>query len=182
MLTTHVSIWGEDMTSRLSILALTAVVLVGCGGGGERNVPEAAAAEESSAVFGDYTVYFNAISTDEVPAEVAQSVGVVRARNRALLNVSVLDNTSNTPIEADVQVAVSNLTGQLKKMTVRKVEQGDSIYYLGEVTVANRETLIFDIDVKPDGSEETFEMRTQRIYRTDCCTENVHLATRTASA
>ncbi|MEL7310871.1 MAG: DUF4426 domain-containing protein [Pseudomonadota bacterium] len=155
------------MTLRTSILALIAALLVGCGGGGERNVPDAAAAAESSAIFGDYTVFFNAISTDEVPAEVAQSVGVVRARNRALLNVSVIDNTNNTPIEADVQVAVSNLTGQLKKMTVRKVEQGDSIYYLGEVTVANRETLIFDISVTPDGSDEAFEVRTQRIYRTD---------------
>lgn len=148
-------------------LGLAAILIAGCGGGGERNVPEAKAAAESSQIFGDYTVHFNAISTDEVPADVAQSVGIVRARNRALLNVSVQRNETDESIEADVEVAVSNLTGQLKKMTVRKVEQGEAIYYLGEVSVANRETLIFDISVTPEGASETFEVRVQREYRTD---------------
>ncbi|MEL6366601.1 MAG: DUF4426 domain-containing protein [Pseudomonadota bacterium] len=156
------------MNTRIALLALAAstFLLVACGGGGQRNVPEATIAQESSAVFGDFTVFFNAISTDEVPPDVAQSIGVVRAKNRALLNVSVRNNVDNTPAEADVQVSAENLTGQLKKMTMRKVEQGDAIYYLGEVSVANRETLIFNISATPKGSEDTFEVRTQRVYHT----------------
>ena len=156
------------MNTRIALLTLTACtfLLGACGGGGQRNVPEADVAEESFQEFGDYTVFYNAIATDEVPAEVAQSIGVVRAKNRALLNVSVRNTAENTPAEADVQVSAENLTGQLKKMTMRKVEQGDAIYYLGEVSVANRETLIYTISVTPEGSEETFEVRIQRIYHT----------------
>ncbi|MEL6870688.1 MAG: DUF4426 domain-containing protein [Pseudomonadota bacterium] len=148
-------------------LASVAALLVACGGGGERTVPEAESAAENSAIFGDYTVYFHALSTDEVPADVAKTVGVVRARNRALLNVSVQKTATTEAVTAEVSVKTVNLTGQLKSMTMRQVEQGDAIYYLGEVSVANRETLIFDISVTPAGESESFQVRTKRIYYTD---------------
>ena len=148
-------------------LAAAAMAALSACGGGQREIPEAAVAAESSAVFGEYTVFFNALSTDEVPADVAQSVGIVRARNRALLNVSVRHNERNEAVEATVEVAAENLTGQLKNMTMRKVEQGDAIYYLGEVSVANRETLIYTISVTPSGETEPFQVRTKRIYHTD---------------
>ncbi|MEM9172191.1 MAG: DUF4426 domain-containing protein [Pseudomonadota bacterium] len=146
----------------IGLLALTA-----CGGGGERTIPEAQSAAENSATFGDYTVHFHALSTDEVPAQVAREIGVVRARNRALLNVSVIRTTDQTPVTAEVTVKPVNLTGQLKNMTMREVAQADAIYYLGELTVANRETLIFDIAVTPTDETETFNVRTKRIYYTD---------------
>ncbi|MFK8052262.1 MAG: DUF4426 domain-containing protein [Woeseiaceae bacterium] len=149
----------------LSVILLT--ILSGCGGGGERTVPPAQAAEENSAIFGDYTVYFHALSTDEVPAEVAKSVGIVRANNRAMLNVSVQKTDGAVAVEAAVTVDAVNLTGQSKKITMRKVVQDNAIYYIGEVSVAHRETLIFDINVTPEGSTENFQVRTKREYYTD---------------
>lgn len=142
-------------------------LLTGCGGGGQRTVPEAQAAEENSAVFGEYTVYFHALSTNEVPAEVAKAVGIVRANNRAMLNVSVQKTEGATAVEADVSVETINLTGQSKNITMRKVEQESAIYYIGEVSVAHRETLIFDISVTPEGATEAYQVRTKREYYTD---------------
>ena len=155
------------MLRSLVLPAFVITMLAACGGGGERTVPEAKAAEENSAVFGDYTVYFHAISTNEVPAEIAKSVGVVRASNRALLNVSVQKTEGAESVEAEVTVDTVNLTGQSKKITMRKVQQEADIYYIGEVSVSNRETQIFDIDVTPAGSDQTFEVRTKREYYTD---------------
>ncbi|MEN7343862.1 MAG: DUF4426 domain-containing protein [Pseudomonadota bacterium] len=153
---------------RATVISIVAIgLLTACGGGGERTVPQAQAAEENSAVFGDYTVYFHALSTNEVPAEVAQAVGIVRANNRAMLNVSIQETVGAVSVEADVSVDVVNLTGQSKSMTMRKVQQDAAIYYIGEVSVSNRETLIFDINVTPAGSEDTFEVRTKREYYTD---------------
>lgn len=155
-------------SATLAVAVAAIAMLAGCGGGSaERTVPEAEAAAESSAVFGDYRVYFHAISTDEVPPDVARAVGVVRAKNRGMLNVSVQRIEDNASVEADVDVDAANLTGQVKPITMRKVEQGEAIYYLGEVSVKNRETIIFDISVTPVGSDDTFEVRTKRIYHTD---------------
>lgn len=153
---------------RLALTVVLAAALTACGGGsGERTVPEADAAAEYSAVFGEFRVFFHAISTDEVPPDVARAVGVVRAKNRAMLNISVQRIEDSAAVEAAVEVNAANLTGQLKPITMRKVEQGEAIYYLGELSVNNRETIIFDISVTPAGSEDAFEVRTKRIYYTD---------------
>jgi hypothetical protein len=52
-------------------------------------------------------------------------------------------------------VAARNLTGQLKNVSIRKIEEAGAIYYIGEIGVANRETLIFEISVTPEGESQT---------------------------
>ena len=68
---------------------------------------------------------------------------------------------------AEVTVKTVNLTGQLKSVTMRRINEQDAIYYIGEVPVANRETLIFDISVKPEGVDTISEVRFKRQFFTD---------------
>ena len=74
------------------------------------------------------------------------------------------------PVSGNVTVKTVNLTGQLKNVTMRKIEEpGDivAMYYIGETPVANRETLIFDISVQPEGAERPSEVRFKRQFYTD---------------
>lgn len=145
--------------------------LVACGGPGESSdVPEAQPAAATSADIGDYVVHFNAQSTDQLPPEVARAYNIVRSKNRAMLNVSIIRKSDNTPVVAAVTVKATNLTGQLKNVTMRKIEEpGDSaaIYYVGDTAVANLETLIFDIGVMPEGEDELSEVRFTRQFYVD---------------
>ena len=145
--------------------------LVACGGPGESSdVPEAQPAAATSADIGDYVVHFNAQSTDQLPPEVARAYNIVRSKNRAMLNVSIIRKSDNTPVVAAVTVKATNLTGQLKNVTMRKIEEpGDSaaIYYVGDTAVANLETLIFDIGVTPEGEDELSEVRFTRQFYVD---------------
>jgi len=145
--------------------------LVACGGPGESaNVPEAQPAAATSADIGDYVVHFNAQSTDQLPPEVARAYNIVRSKNRAMLNVSIIRKSDNTPVVAAVTVKATNLTGQLKNVTMRKIEEpGESaaIYYVGDTAVANLETLIFDIGVTPEGEDELSEVRFTRQFYVD---------------
>ena len=84
-----------------------------------------------------------------------------------MLTVSVLQAADNKPVTADVTVKTVNLTGQLKNVTMRRINEGEAIYYIGEVTIANRETLIFDISVTPDGVEKPSEVRFKRQFFSD---------------
>ena len=150
-----------------SLLAL----LVACGGPGQSaNVPEAQPAAATSADIGNYVVHFNAQSTDQLPPEVARAYNIVRSKNRAMLNVSIIRKSDNAPVAAAVTVNATNLTGQLKNVTMRKIEEpGESaaIYYVGETAVANLETLIFDIGVTPEGGDELTEVRFTRQFYVD---------------
>ena len=151
----------------LSLLALIAA----CGGPGESaDIPEAQPAEASSADIGDYNVHFSAQTTDQLPREIAQAYMIQRSKNRAMLNVSVLEEATGTPVPATVTVKTQNLTGQLKNVTMREIrEPGDieAIYYIGETPVANQETLVFDISVRPDGVEQASDVRFKRQFYTD---------------
>jgi hypothetical protein len=148
----------------LSLLSL----ITACGGPGESaDVPEAQPAGASNADIGDHIVHFSAQSTDQLPPDVARAYNIVRSKNRAMLNVSVLQESDMTAVPAEVSVKTVNLTGQLKNVTMRQINEGDAIYYIGEVAIANRETLVFDISVRPEGSGKSSEVRFKREFFTD---------------
>ena len=157
--------------ARTLISFASLAVLVACGGAGDSaNAPEAQPAGATSADIGDYVVHFSAQSTDHLPPEVARAYNIVRSKNRAMLTVSIIREADNTPVSGVVTVKTVNLTGQLKNVTMRKIEEpGDvaAIYYIGETPVANRETLIFDISVQPDGENSPSEVRFKRQFYTD---------------
>lgn len=143
-------------------------LLSACSGPGESaNVPDAQPAGATSIDIGDHVVHFSAQSTDQLPPEVARAYNIVRSKNRAMLNVSVLRETDNSAVAAIVTVRAVNLTGQLKSITMRRIDEQEAIYYIGEVAVANREVLVFDISVTPEGADTAYELRFKRQFYTD---------------
>ena len=156
------------VTRRILILLSFLGLLSACGGPDQSaDIPAAQPAEATNADIGDYVVHFSAQSTDQLPTEIAQAYGIVRSKNRAMLNVTVLREADNTAVAAALVVKAVNLTGQLKEVTMRRIDEQDAIYYIGEVGVANRETLIFDISVTPDGASVAADVRFKRQFFTD---------------
>jgi hypothetical protein len=157
------------MTNKNVLVALSLFSLIAaCGGPGENaEVPTAEPAGETMKDIGDHVLHFSAQSTDQLPPEVARAYNIVRSKNRAMLNVSILRESDNVSVPGDVTVRTVNLTGQLKNVTMRRVDEQDAIYYIGETPVANRETLIFDITVQPEGADAPSDVRFKRQFYTD---------------
>ncbi|MEO1203226.1 MAG: DUF4426 domain-containing protein, partial [Pseudomonadota bacterium] len=130
-------------------------------------VPTAEPAGATSVDLGEHVVHFSALSTDQLPPEIASAYNIVRSKNRAMLNVSVIRSSDGAPVAADVTVKTQNLTGQLKTVTMRRIDEQEAIYYIGVTPVANRETLIFDIAVTPEGGEDATDIRFKRQFYTD---------------
>lgn len=155
---------SASTTAAVSVLSL----LAGCGGPDvEATVPQAEPAEASSMDIGNHVVHFSAQRTDQLPAEIARLYNIVRSENRAMLTVSVISEGTDLGVPAAVDVQTVNLTGQLKTVNMRRVNEEEAIYYIGETSIANRETLIFDISVTPEGVDEPSEMRFKRQFFTD---------------
>ena len=129
---------------------------------------ELAGEHQSYVEFDNWVIHFRAFSASELPPDVARSYNIARSANRAVLNVVILEKSEiglDKPITGTVTASANNLTGQSKALDVREVvEPGDSgglpgIYYIAETNVANRETLIFSLDVTPDGASESYPVR-----------------------
>lgn len=156
------------VTRKILILLSCAGLLAACGGADESaEIPSAEPAEATNVDIGDFIVHFSAQSTDQLSPQVAQAYGIVRSKNRAMLNVTVLSEADNKAVPATITVKAANLTGQLKDITLRRINEQDAIYYIGEVAVANRETLIFDLGVTPEGMARASTVRFKRQFFTD---------------
>src|SRR6056297_2805310 len=166
------------MTRTRALLAVAVACLVAgttaCGRDASRDSQGAPPAREitrpSSATFGDYIVHFNAQSTTMLPAQVARAFGIQRSENRAMLNITILrrsEGADDTAVEAEVDVAASNLLGQVKNVRLRELREGEAIYYIGEMTVADEEIIKFDMAVQPEGLERPYEFSFKQQFYTN---------------
>lgn len=104
--------------------------------------------------FGTWSVHVNAMVTEKLSAEIASQYGIARSNSRAMLNVSVVRNTpvdGSTGMRATIEVSARNLSGQVRNLTMREVVEESAIYYIGETAISNAETLIFTINIAPEG-------------------------------
>jgi hypothetical protein len=160
------------LTVTLAVTLLTGLTLAGgCTEQPEQRVMPAQALEETFKDFGNYEVHFNALRTDELTADIARIYGIQRSRNRVMLNVTVLrkeaEHAPRKPVEAAVTVDAYNLNGQLKDLQLRRVSEGEAIYYIGDVSIAGSEILVFDISVTPTGESAPFNVKLKREFIAD---------------
>jgi hypothetical protein len=148
----------------------TMLALAGCDTG-PGNQPQAARpSEPTHQDFGDFEVHYNALRTDQLQPAVARSYGIERSPNRVLLNVSLLAKAPDgktTPVDGDVKASAYNLNGQTKDLQMRRVQEGSSIYFIGEVGISGNEILVFNIDAAPRGAGSRYAVQFKREFYAD---------------
>ncbi|CAM3488092.1 DUF4426 domain-containing protein [Parendozoicomonas haliclonae] len=113
--------------------------------------------------FGDYVVYSSAFNSTFLTPDIAKSYGIERAKNQALINVSIMKDGKG--VEADVQAETSNLMGQKNTLKTWLVDEGDAKYYLASFKITNDEVLHFTIKVSPKGTNLSHTVRfSQKFY------------------
>lgn len=132
-------------------------------------IPLAVQAEQSK-VFGDYTVHYSAFTTDNLTPSVAKAYNIPRSKKRALLNISILkktDDGSSKPARANIKGTTTNLSQQLRELSLREISEKGAIYYIAETPVDNAETLKYHLLVTPEGEKTTYELSFQEQFYTD---------------
>jgi hypothetical protein len=121
---------------------------------------------QQAETFGDYEVHYNTLNSNMLTPEIASAYGIQRSGSRAILNITVLNRETRTAVEAAIDVTATNLTGQRRDIELQQINDQGAIYYLGQFRIHDEETLLFDVRVRPAGSEDdpyrlTFR---QRLY------------------
>jgi len=125
---------------------------------------------ENSQDFGDYVVHFNALSTSHLPPTVTKEYDIKRSKNRGMINIAVLRKTLGTtgkPVTAEISATATNLTGQKRDISLREIREGTAIYYIGGFPITHEETLRFSVNVKPEGSSESQEVKFKQQFFTE---------------
>ena len=134
------------------LVAAGLLLVAGCGAEVDRQPQVARPTEDTQKDFDDLEVHYNAIRTDQLTPEVARAYGIERSANRVLLNVAMLTKTPGgaaRPVDGTVSASAHNLNGQLKSLSMRRLQEGPAVYFIGEVGISGDEILVFNIDVEP---------------------------------
>jgi hypothetical protein len=113
--------------------------------------------------FGDWEVHYILVPTTFLKPAIAEQYGIVRGRDRAYLNISVLDRGLD-PVPVDIDGTMTNLLGQQQHLEFREVREGNAIYYLTAIKYTDREVLRFEILLTPpEDSIKTLKFQ-QKMY------------------
>ena len=119
-----------------------------------------------------YRIHYNAFESDMLSPETALSYGITRSKNRMVLTVSVRKGAKDAlletkAVEAKVSAEAKNLTAQIKTLDMKKVTEGNSIYYVSHFKVGNQETLQFTIRVDPEMQGREHEIKFKQQFFVD---------------
>lgn len=95
---------------------------------------------------GDLEVHYVVVNTLFLDADIAARYGIVRARDRAILNVSVI-GPDGRPRDADVTGTARNLLEQTLPLEFRRIEEGEAIYFIAPLRHTDQEVLRFRLTV-----------------------------------
>jgi hypothetical protein len=126
-------------------------------------------AENSTSIPG-YTIHHNAIPSASLDPAIAKQYGIQRSKYRGMLNVSIIKEvpgTTGTSSEGVVLAKATNMLGQMISIPMRKVEEGNAIYYIGEFRIADQETLNFELQVQPRGESRFYTAKLSQEFFID---------------
>lgn len=119
--------------------------------------------------YGRYEVHYSLFASDFLSPQVARAYGVVRAPDRALLNVAVRrreDSGSTVPVAAAIEATRSDLVHR-QPLPFREVREDGAIYYLADFPFRNEETHYLELRIRPEGDTATLELRFNKMLYTD---------------
>lgn len=115
---------------------------------------------------GQWQVHYIAFPSTFIQPHIAKSYNLVRSNQQAIVNISVLKQSTSQHMKAQ-QVSVSgtakNLLGTTKKLTFKEVKEGDAIYYLAQLDYHNEEIYRFEITLTQGAQSQVLKFQ-QKFY------------------
>jgi hypothetical protein len=133
-----------NLPSKKIATSLILGMLLSCGSEQQR-VPQAPIAENSIFQFSEHTIYLSTNKTSDLSKNIAKKYNIERKNNLIMLNASILKNSINKSVSANINIEVKNLLGQIKKTTKLVITENEFIS-----AVSNQETLLYSIQVSPE--------------------------------
>jgi SAM-dependent methyltransferase len=110
-----------------------------------------AAAEQRQ--FGQYDVYYSLFTADFLQPDVARTLDIVRAKDRAVLNIAVRrrgEGGQDTPVAAVLEGSHGDLIHKTA-LEFREVAEDEARYYLAQFPFRNGEAVYLELRITPQG-------------------------------
>jgi Domain of unknown function (DUF4426) len=119
------------------------------------------AAADQFKSFDGIDVHYIVVNTLFLQPDIAARYNVTRANDRAIVNLSVVDD-SGAAVSADVTGSTVNLLSQTAPLEFAEIKEGDAIYYIAPLRYTDRDVLRFKVTITvPDRTPMNLEFQQQ---------------------
>ena len=118
------------------------------------------ASAQQSQMFGPYELHYSVVNTTFLDPKVAASYGITRGKKRAILNLAVREH-----LQGGTEARSMLLQGrtwdliQSQSLEFSEIREGPATYYIAEFRFINEEWRFFEVDLRPEGANETFTFK-----------------------
>jgi hypothetical protein len=120
---------------------------------------------EQKEVFENVDIHFIVLSSMDLDADIAAKYGISRGPRKGFFNISAVAGTPpHAAIGISVIAEVTNLLGQVEKVSLREIREATARYSVGSFVFSPEETMRFRFQVTfEDGRTHQFS-HTQKMY------------------
>lgn len=120
-----------------------------------------AAAGESR--IGDYVIHYNALNSQNLTPAIAKQAGITRAGDNVVIIVNVQRPETGKPlnnVSATVAGSARDLLGNKQTLKFAEHRESNTIDYLAQTRIKNKQLMIFDLIVTPeDGPTQSLQFQ-----------------------
>jgi Domain of unknown function (DUF4426) len=117
------------------------------------------ATAEQFHAFGDIEVHYSVVNTLFLDADITSRYHIERGRDRAFVNVAVLDHDGK-PLAATVSGSTLNLLNQPGTLAFHAISEPPSLYYIAPLRFTDGDVLRFQLEVRlPDRAPMRFKFQ-----------------------
>jgi Domain of unknown function (DUF4426) len=123
---------------------------------------------QQSEMFGPYELHYSVVNTTFLAPETAAAYEITRGQKRAILNLAVREHLNADPEAGDSGATEARpmlLQGrtwdliQNQFLQFSEIREGPAIYYIAEFKFINEEWRFFEVDFRPEGSDQTYTFK-----------------------
>ena len=131
---------------------------------GAMSLLSASTARAETRRFGAFEVHYSAFTSSFLQPGIAAAYGIVRGRDRAVLNVAVRNAAGS--MEAQLTGTRGDLIRK-EQLAFRAIREDGAIYYLAEFGFTSGETLYFDLVITLAGEATPLQLKFSQALHAD---------------
>lgn len=122
----------------------------------------ASVSQAGSKDFGKYTVHWSVFPSTFLTPEVAKENGLNRSRSIGVVNIAIMTENADggiSTVSGQVEGKALNDIQQARFLAFRRIQEGDSVYFIAEYQYANAELMTFQITARATGAKSDLPVR-----------------------
>lgn len=119
-------------------------------------------AHAGSEDFGDYEVHWSVFPSTFLTPEVAKTNNLQRSKGIGVVNIAIMQKDESDilkPVTGQVEGKASNDIQQVKFLAFRRIQEGDSVYFIAQYQYSTGELMTFNVTARPSGHSQDLPVR-----------------------